>query len=52
MPNLTIFDPRDYGAIANGTAKDTAAVQAAIDAAAERGGTVRRAVYLFAERCT
>lgn len=43
MPILTIFDPQDYGAIANGTAKDTAAVQAAIDKAAALGGTVRLA---------
>ncbi len=32
---------------ANGTAKDTAAVQAAIDAAAEQGGTVRLAGGVF-----
>lgn len=41
------LDPQDYGAIANGTAKDTAAAQAAIDAAAEQGGTVRRAGGVF-----
>ena len=29
-----IFDPRSYGAVADGHSKDTAAVQAAIDAAA------------------
>ena len=29
-----IFDPRSYGAVADGRAKDTAAVQGAIDAAA------------------
>ena len=28
------FDPRSYGAVADGHSKDTAAVQAAIDAAA------------------
>lgn len=39
MPNLTIFDPRDLGARADGHAKDTAAVQAAIDKAAAQGGT-------------
>ena len=35
------FDPRSYGAVADGHSKDTAAVQAAIDAAAAQGGTVR-----------
>lgn len=35
------FDPRDFGAIANGIADDTAAVQAAIDALPASGGTVR-----------
>ena len=47
MPNLTIFDPRDLGARADGHAKDTAAVQAAIDKAAALGGTVRLAGGVF-----
>src|SRR5271170_3064363 len=34
-------DPRAHGAKGNGIDKDTAAIQAAIDACAERGGTVR-----------
>ena len=42
------FDPRSYGAMADGHSKDTAAVQAAIDAAATQGGTV----HLSAVRCT
>lgn len=33
-----LFDPRDYGATPNDTQADTAAVQAAIDAAAAAGG--------------
>ena len=37
------FDPRDYGAAADDRTKDTAAVQAALDAAAAAGGTVRTA---------
>ena len=41
------FDPRSYGAVADGRAKDTAAVQAAIDAAAAQGGTVRLAGGIF-----
>ena len=35
------FEPGCYGAVADGCTKDTAAVQAAIDAAAAQGGTVR-----------
>ena len=42
-----IFDPRSYGAVADGRAKDTAAVQGAIDAAAAQGGTVRLAGGTF-----
>lgn len=41
------FDPRSYGAVADGHSKDTAAVQAAIDAAAAQGGTVRLAGGTF-----
>ena len=49
-----IFDPRSYGAMADGHSKDTATVQAAIDAVAAQGGTVRLAgrQYLSAVRCT
>ena len=43
------FDPRSYGAVADGHSKDTAAVQAAIDAAARCGW---QAVHLSAVRCT
>ena len=42
-----IFDPRSYGAMADGHSKDTATVQAAIDAAAAQGGTVRLAGGTF-----
>lgn len=41
------FDPRDFDAIADGCTKDTAAVQAAINAAAVHGGTVRLAGGIF-----
>lgn len=41
------FDPRNYGAMADGHSKDTAAVQAAIDAAAAQGGAVRLAGGTF-----
>lgn len=41
------FDPRSYGAMADGHSKDTAAVQAAIDAAAAQGGTLRLAGGTF-----
>lgn len=43
----TIFDPRTYGAAADGRTKDTAAVQSAVDAAAAHGGTVRLAGGVF-----
>ena len=36
--NAADFDPRTFGATGDGAAKDTAAVQAAIDAAASKGG--------------
>lgn len=35
-----VFDPRSYGATGNGTTKDTAAIQAAINACAGTGGSV------------
>lgn len=44
---VSCFDPRDFGAVADDRTKDTAAVQAAIDAAAVHGGTVQLAGGVF-----
>ena len=45
-----VFDPRDYGAVGDGTTKDTAAIQLAIDAAAGTGGSVLLTNGTFSER--
>ena len=39
-PPAPVFDPRAYGAAGNGTTDDTAAIQAAVTAAAGTGGSV------------
>ena len=39
-PPSPVFDPRNYGAMGNGTTNDAGAIQRAIDAAAGTGGSV------------
>ncbi|MGA2350265.1 MAG: glycoside hydrolase family 28 protein [Terracidiphilus sp.] len=43
----TVCDARQYGAKGDGVTKDTAAIQAAIDTCAQRGGTVRLSAGTF-----
>ena len=43
----SVLDPRQFGGVADGRTKDTAAIQRAIDEAAKTGGTVRLAGGAF-----